>query len=208
MSAEVPKRWQCLVCGYVHEGRRPPESCPRCGANLNRFVLLEALPPELEALAREAFAGESKAHVRNLAFARRATEEGYPQVAALFAAVAEAERVHAAEALGYLAGQVGDTEQNLRAAFEHELAARSEHYPPIIAAALAAGREDLAYAMIRARDVEARHAKLYKDALEALVNERTVVYHVCQVCGYVFEDEPPDNCPVCLAARDKFKRMV
>ena len=172
------KRWRCTVCGYVHEGKSPPDKCPQCGADMNRFVLAEPLDPELEDMVRAAFAGEAKATARNQAFARRARAEGLPQVAALFKAVAEAERVHAAELLPYLEGEVGSSEQNLQAAFEHELAAKSEHYPPIIAAAIQAKRPDLEWALVRARDVEARHAELYKRALSALAAEREVTYHV------------------------------
>jgi len=200
------KRWRCTVCGYVHEGKRPPAKCPQCGADENRFVLLEPLEPELESLVRAAFAGEAKAAARNQAFARQAAKEGLPQVAALFKAVAEAEAVHAKEMLNYLEGEVGDTEANLKAAFEHELAAKAEHYPPILAAAVKAKRPDLEWALVRARDVEARHAELYKRALSALAGGREVTYYVCEVCGYVFEDHTPETCPVCRSGKDSFKR--
>ena len=201
------KRWRCTVCGYVHQGNRPPTKCPQCGADENRFVLMEPLPPELERLVRAAFAGESKASVRNQAFARQAAKEDLPQVAALFRAVAEAEAVHAKEMLNYLEGVVGDTEANLQAAFEHELAAKAEHYPPILAEAVKAKRPDLEWALVRARDVEARHAELYKRALSALAGGREVTYYVCEVCGYVFEDNTPDACPVCRSGKDSFKRI-
>ena len=201
------KTWRCTVCGYEHQGKSPPDPCPQCGANMNRFVLVEPLTPELEELVRQAFAGEAKAAARNSAFARQARREGLPQVAALFAAVAEAERVHAAELLPYLEGAVGDSEQNLRAAFEHEIAAKSDHYPPIIAAAVKAKRPDLEWALVRSRDVEARHAELYKRALSALASEREVSYHVCEVCGYVFDGNLPEQCPVCLSGKDQFKKI-
>ena len=201
------KRWRCTVCGYVHEGKRPPEKCPQCGADMNRFLLLEPLSPELEAMVQAAFAGEAKAAARNRAFARQAQREGLAPVAALFLAVAEAEEVHAREMLNYLEGVVGDTEANLRTAFEHELAAKSQHYPPILAAAVKAKRPDLEWALVRARDVEARHAELYKHALSALAGEREVTYYVCEVCGYVFEDLTPEACPVCRSGRDQFKRI-
>jgi rubrerythrin len=174
---------------------------------LNRFVLDQPLEPELEQLVRSAFAGEAKAAARNSAFARRARAEGLPPVAALFKAVAEAERVHAAELLPYLEGAVGSSEENLRAAFEHEIAAKGQHYPPIIAAAIKAGRPDLEWALVRARDVEARHAELYKRALSALAAEREVAYHVCEVCGYVFDGALPEQCPVCRSGQDKFKKI-
>ncbi|MCB2186095.1 MAG: rubrerythrin family protein [Deltaproteobacteria bacterium] len=201
-------RWKCSVCGYVHEGKHPPDKCPQCGADLNRFIMLEPLTPALENSLKLAFAGESKAHVRNQAFAHEADKEGYTQVARLFRAVAEAERVHASEYLGYLQGEVSDTEHNLRQAFENELKAKEEAYPPLIKQAFDVGREDVAWSLVRSRDVEESHAQLYKNALQALLTDRDINYHVCQVCGYVFEGEPPEQCPVCRSGPKDFKAMA
>jgi rubrerythrin len=201
------KKWKCTVCGYIHEGDKPPLKCPQCGADMYQFILYQPLTPELEQGVKRAFAGESKAQTRNQAFAAKAEAEGYPQVAALFRAVAEAERVHAAEYLKYLEGVVGATEENLRRAFENEMKAKDEAYPELIKEAFAAERDDLAWSYIRSRDVEERHAALYKSALSALAGERDIAYHVCQVCGYVFEGEPPETCPVCKSDREKFKAI-
>ena len=201
-------KWKCTVCGYIHEGKTPPDICPVCGAFKYQFILYAPLPETLEKSLREAFAGESKAYVRNLAFAQKAEKDQYPQVARLFRAVAEAERVHANEYLKYLEGVIGDTEENLKTAFENEMRAKSDFYPAYIKEAFALKREDVAWSLIRSRDVEDRHAKLYKDALTALVSDRNLEYHVCQVCGYVFEEELPDHCPVCRAPRDKFKKIT
>jgi len=202
----MDKKWKCSVCGYIHEGEEPPDECPVCGASKYQFVLLEVLPAELEKSLKEAFAGESKAHVRNLAFAKRAEQDELPQIAKLFRAVAEAERVHAAEYLKYLEGEIGDTEQNLTTAFENEIKANTEIYPPLIKEAMAFQREDVAGSFSRAKDVEDRHSKLYKDALAAMVSEEEPVYHVCQVCGYVFDGDLPDECPVCRAKKQNFKK--
>jgi len=199
------KQWKCTVCGYIHEGNRPPDVCPVCGAGMYQFILYAPLPEELEQSLRTAFAGESKAHVRNQAFARKADEDGFPEVAHLFRAVAEAERVHANEYLKYLEGVVGTTEINLKTAFEKEMMAKDDIYPPLIRQAVALKREDVAWSFTRSRDVEGRHAALYKDALSALTTGREVTYRVCQVCGYVFDREPPDFCPVCRASKEKFK---
>ena len=35
------RKWKCTVCGYVHEGAEPPESCPVCGADRSKFIPLE-----------------------------------------------------------------------------------------------------------------------------------------------------------------------
>lgn len=201
------KTWKCTVCGYIHEGKYPPDICPVCGANAYQFILNEPTPPELEKRLKEAFAAESKAHVRNKAFADKANQEGYPQIARLFRAVAEAERVHADEYLKYLEGVVGTTEENLKTAFENEMMAHTKGYAPLIKEAIALKREDVSWSFIRSRDVELRHADLYKAALGAMVMDREVEYRVCQVCGYVFDGQPPEKCPVCKADQENFKQV-
>ena len=202
------KEWKCTVCRYVHQDKGPPDHCPVCGVIRYRFIMLEPLSPSLERILKEAFGAESKAHLRNRAFAARADEEGYPEVARLFRAVAEAERVHANEYLKYLEGVVGSTEHNLKLAFENEIKANSEGYAPFIKEALAQKREDVTWSFSRSRDVEGSHAKLYKEALTAMASEKEVVYHVCGVCGNVFSGHPPDECPVCSATRDNFDRVA
>ncbi|MDY7033334.1 MAG: ferritin family protein [Thermodesulfobacteriota bacterium] len=201
------KKWKCTVCGYIHEGEGPPDKCPVCGAFKYQFILYEKLPDVLEKSLKEAFAGESKAYVRNLAFAGKADQEEMPQIARLFRAVAEAERVHAAEYLKYLEGVIGDTEENLKAAFENEIKANTTIYPPLIKQATDLEREDIAWSFSRSRDVEERHSKLYKDALSAMITEQEVNYHVCQVCGYVFDGDLPERCPVCKVSKDNFKEV-
>jgi rubrerythrin len=201
------KKWKCTVCGYIHEGKQPPENCPVCGTPNYRFILFDHLPEQVEADLKFALGAEAKAQVRNQAFAEKAEAEGYDGVARLFRAVAEAERVHASEYLKYFENLIGTTEENLQTAFENEIKAHNEGYAPLIRNALEAKREDVAWSFSRSRDVEARHAKLYKEALTAMVVDREVDYHVCQVCGYVFDAAPPDVCPVCKAVRSSFRHV-
>ncbi|MFH2012009.1 MAG: rubredoxin-like domain-containing protein [Pseudomonadota bacterium] len=202
------KKWKCTVCGYIHEGEGPPDKCPVCGASKYQFILYEKMPDILEKRLKDAFAGESKAYVRNLAFAKKAEEEELSQIASLFKAVAEAERVHASEYLKYFEGIIGTTEENLKAAFESEIKANTQIYPPLIKEAMELKREDVAWSFSRSRDVEERHSKLYKDALSAMVTDQVVDYHVCQVCGYVFDGDLPDECPVCKVTKDNFKKIT
>lgn len=154
-----------------------------------------------------AFAGESKASIRNEAFARKADAEGYAQIARLFRAVSEAESVHARRFLLLMRGKIGSTEENLETAFQNEIRANIEEYPGLIAAASREGKEGVFKAFSQARDVENRHAELYKKAMADMLAERRTDYYVCQVCGYVSEDEAPLNCPVCGAVRNKFKEI-
>jgi rubrerythrin len=154
-----------------------------------------------------AFAAESKASARNSAFAQKAQVEGFDQIARLFRAVAEAEAVHARRYLMLMRGKVGDTEENLKAAFENEIRANVQEYPKLIKKAVEEGDQAAEKAFSQARDVEQRHAELYKKALNQMISEKETVYYVCQVCGYVAEDQAPENCPICGAVKNKFKEI-
>jgi|YelNatPaOPRAMG01_1025707.scaffolds.fasta_scaffold288819_1 rubredoxin len=37
----MAKEWECMECGFVHEGARPPKRCPECGAPSEEFELYE-----------------------------------------------------------------------------------------------------------------------------------------------------------------------
>src|SRR5512146_694802 len=115
---------------------------------------------------KEAFAGESQANRKYLAFAKKAEQEGYPNVARLFRTAAEAETIHAHGHLNALKG-VGSTADNLQAAVQGETYEFKEMYPPMLRQAEAEGhaaKRMFKYAM----DAEAVHAELYKMALEAV----------------------------------------
>jgi rubrerythrin len=155
-----------------------------------------------------AFAAESKAAARNAAFAQRAEKDGYTQIALLFRAVSDAESVHARRFLNLMRGKIGSTEDNLATAFENEIKANADEYPKLIKDATDEGDDAALRAFTHSRDVETGHAELYKKAMNAMVAERDVDYHVCQVCGYISEDSAPERCPVCGAVQGKFKKLA
>lgn len=156
-----------------------------------------------------AFVGEAKAHHRLLAFARKADEEGYPQVAKLFRAVAAAEGVHVERHLRLLGeAVVQSTEENLRSSFERETTVNEVYYPQFIREAEEEGERAAVLTFSQARDVEEGHAAIYKHALSAMLRDETHDYYVCQVCGYIAEREPPDRCPICGAKREQFRLVT
>ena len=156
-----------------------------------------------------AFVGEAKAYFRLLAYAEAADEEELPEIAALFRAVAEAERVHASRNLQLLGEvMVQDSETNLQASFEREEAAAGVFYPQFIQDAEAEGERRAALSFSHARDVEEGHATLYKRALQNLVSAATPTYHVCQLCGYIAAGDPPARCPICNAPEEQFRQVL
>ncbi len=114
---------------------------------------------------KDAFAGESQANRKYLAFAQKAQTEGYPQVAKLFRAAAEAETVHAHTHLRTLKG-VKSTLENLKEAHGGETYEFQSMYPPMIAEAKAEGNEAAVRTFTYANEVEKVHAALYQKAID------------------------------------------
>ena len=158
---------------------------------------------------QEAFAGESQANRKYLFFAEKADKEGYPQIARLFRAAADAETVHAKNHLNVLNG-VRSTEENLAAAAEGEHHEFTSMYPPFIEEAEKEGNTKAKRTFDYANEVEKIHHGHFETALKA-VKEGTEMkeepYYVCQVCGYTAAGEAPDKCPVCGAPAKSFKQI-
>jgi len=156
---------------------------------------------------KEAFAGESQANRKYLAFADKAQQEGYKQVAKLFRAAADAETVHAKNHLRVMGG-VGKTIDNLKGAISGETDEFKEMYPKFIEQAK---KEKVSDAVILSFDVanqvEKIHAGLYKNALDNLGKNRETDYYVCQICGNTVEGEAPDRCHICNAPKEMFKKV-
>lgn len=151
----------------------------------------------------EAFAGESQANRKYLAFAKQAEKEGYPQVAKVFRAAAEAETVHAHAHLRVLGG-IKSTAENLKEAISGETYEFTTMYPSMIEDAKKDGSKAAERSFTYANKVEKVHAALYQKALDNLDTLEDADYYVCSVCGYTSENEPPDTCPVCGAKSTAF----
>ena len=153
-----------------------------------------------------AFAGESQANRKYLAFAKQADKDGYPQVAKLFRAAAEAETVHAHAHLRTLGG-IKTTAENLKEAITGETHEFKEMYPEMIDVAKAEDNKAALRSFNYANEVEKVHAELYQKALDNLDSLEDADYYVCSVCGYTCESEAPDVCPVCSAKKKAFFKV-
>jgi rubrerythrin len=155
-----------------------------------------------------AFAGESQANRKYLAYARQAEKEGFGQVAKLFRAAAEAETLHAHAHLANMGG-VGTTLENLKSAVKGETYEFTEMYPPMVEQAKAEGHK--AKTMLDfANRAEKVHAGLFAQALEALQAGKDLSQmevYLCPVCGDVEFGVPPDKCPICGAPKAKYQKV-
>ena len=161
---------------------------------------------ETEKNVQAAFAGESQANRKYLAFAKKADDEGYPQAAKLFRAAAEAETVHAHNHLKELSG-IKSTKENLEAAISGESYEFQDMYPQMIEDAKAEDNKSALRSFNFANEVEKVHAELYQKALDSLGSNEETDYYVCDICGYTAEGDAPDNCPVCNARKKMFKKI-
>ena len=154
-----------------------------------------------------AFAGESQANRKYLAFAKQAEMEKLPQVAKLFRAAAEAETIHAHTHLRNL-GMIKSTAENLKAAIAGETYEFTEMYPGFISEAKTENQSAaIVKGMQLANDAEKVHASLYQKALDTLANPTDVDYYLCSVCGHIAEGAAPDQCPICGAKAVAYKKV-
>lgn len=161
----------------------------------------------LENLAA-AFAGESQANRKYLAFAAKAESEGQAGLAKIFRVAAEGETVHALNHLGAMDG-VKDTAENLASAIAGETYEIEKMYPQFLAET-EEGDSAAKMSFVRAEKVEEIHQKLFQAAaakLEAGEEIADADFHVCGVCGYPAEGEAPDACPICGAPKSKFRKV-
>jgi len=156
---------------------------------------------------RDAFAGESQANRKYLAYAEKADQEGHPQVGRMFRAAAAAETVHAHNHLRALDG-IGSTEANLKDAIAGETHEFQNMYPEMIEHAKAEGHEKALRSFELANTVEKTHAELYEALLATLGSAQDdFSYYVCPVCGHTVGKSAPDICPVCGTAGSAFMKV-
>lgn len=154
-----------------------------------------------------AFAGESQANRKYLAYAKQADAEGFPQIAKLFRAVAEAETIHAHSHLKVL-GEIHDTLENLQAAMGGENYEHVEMYPEFINNATEEGNKKAANSFRWAMEVEKVHEVLFQKAMEVMGKDMPDVdYYICPFCGYTHAGKFEGKCPVCGTPAEKFFRV-
>jgi rubrerythrin len=156
---------------------------------------------------REAFAGESAAHMKYLMFSEIAEKEGYPNLSRLFRAIAYAEQVHATNHARNL-GEVGSTADNLKVAIEGETYEAEEMYPAFRAVAELQSESGARRGIEYALEAERIHADLYARALERVKGGEDlddVQIYICPVCGYTHVGTRPDRCPVCNIPGERFR---
>jgi rubrerythrin len=162
-----------------------------------------------DANMQQAFGGESMANRRYIFFAEKAEKEGYPGVARLFRAVAEAETVHARNHMLAM-DAIGTTKDNLTAASIGELQEFTKMYPAFINKAEEERNERAVKTFDYANEVEKIHYTYYEEALAAVSDGKQLevkTYCVCQVCGNTVIGSAPDKCPICGAGAAAFKKV-
>ena len=155
---------------------------------------------------KDAFAGESQANRKYLAFAKKADQDGFPQVAKLFRAAAEAETVHAHAHLRAMGG-IGSTADNLATAVEGEGYEFQQMYPKFLAEAEAEGNKAAKVSFEYALDAEEVHHGLYSKALAAVKAGQDLEYaviYLCPFCGNIESGVLPEKCSICGAPKEKF----
>lgn len=143
----------------------------------------------------EAFAGESQANRKYLAYSKKAEKEGKINAAKLFKAASDAETLHALKHFE-VAGKVASTADNLKDGIDGETHEYSEMYPDFVKIAEEEGNKAAVLSFTYAMKAEEVHANLYKEALENLDQTEEIFYYLCPVCGNI-EKSIPEKCSIC-----------
>jgi rubrerythrin len=154
-----------------------------------------------------AFAGESQANRKYLSFSKKAKKDGLENVSRIFAAIAEAETIHALKHFE-IAGKVGSTLDNLKAAAEGEEYEFTEMYPEFIETAKAEGETQALQTLEYANEAEKVHGGIFKDLVARVGDGKDAEVgevHLCPVCGWVGFEPIPDKCPICNTAKKVFR---
>lgn len=152
---------------------------------------------------KEAFAGESQASMRYLAFAQKAEEEGLPGAAKLFRAAAKAEQVHAFNHLRAMKG-IQETAENVKTAAEGEAFEFKEMYPAMIKASVEENEIEARHSFEYAMTVEMAHHKLFQKAMDSEADNASANFYVCPLCGHTVRGKAPKKCPYCGVDESKF----
>ena len=149
-----------------------------------------------------AFAGESQANRKYLAYSKKAEKDGKINAAKLFKAASDAETIHALKHFE-VAGKVGSTSENLADAVAGETHEYTEMYPDFVKIAQEEGNKGAVQSFSYAMKAEEVHAKLYQEVLDNLDQTEEVFYYLCPVCGNI-EKARPDKCSICGVSGEKF----
>lgn len=155
---------------------------------------------------RDAFAGESQAHMKYLLYSDVAEKEGFPNVARLFKAIAYAELVHARNYLKEFGG-INDSVANLQDGIDGENFEIEEMYPAYKAVAELQEEKGAVRSTHYALEAEKIHAQMYTDAKKVVMEKSDIeigTIHICDICGYTVDGEIPEKCPICSAKKDRF----
>lgn len=215
---EVTKmaKWKCTVCGYIHEGDTPPETCPVCKQPKEKFVKIEEesrnpyAGTQTEKNLETAFSGESQARNKYTYFASVAKKEGYEQIAALFLKTADNEKEHAKMWFRELKG-IGDTSANLTAAADGENYEWTDMYDGFAKTAEEEGFLELAAKFRMVAEIEKHHEERYRALLKnvetaAVFEKSEVKVWECRNCGHiVVGTKAPEVCPVCAHPQSYFE---
>jgi rubrerythrin len=156
---------------------------------------------------KEAFAVESQANRRYLAFAQKAEKDGYPNVARLFRVAAESETIHAINHLKALDG-IKSTLENAREAAHGERDEYTDMYPMFMDQAKKDQDKAALKTFFWANEAEKVHGAYYEKAIKALEEGKDMKLgdvYVCGVCGMTVEGAPLEKCPTCGQAKENFK---
>lgn len=214
---QVSKKYQgykCNLCGNEVEVQKVGGGELICCGQPMELTTIKLTPVNL----MKAFAGESQARNKYDYFAKVAKKEGFEQIATFFEETALNEKEHAKlefKTYHKLLGEkeIGNTSENLQAAFEGEFYEHETMYPEFAKIADEEGYSEIAEMFRKISEVEVNHEKRYRklkdlvDGKKVFVSENEIAW-LCRNCGHIhYGINAPEECPTCKHPQAYFERL-
>jgi rubrerythrin len=162
----------------------------------------------LQEQLQKIFMEMTRGAARKKIYAMRAEQEGNKALASLFLAISNSESAQATRFLIQLRGQTGSNEQNCSLAFDHELPATINIFEQTGQLASDIQEKALHSACAQSAKVQRMHLSLKKKLDRKNTQDIATSYHVCQFCGFIMENNAPENCPICTAPASRFQEVT
>lgn len=166
------------------------------------------MPTNIREKLLKTFGLLSRAAARKKVYSQKAGQEGRQIASHLLRAISDSESVQARRLFNSLRGQIDSSDQYMSTIFEKELNETIEQYSQSLDDAGQEENRALIQVLTQLRAAERRIMSFYAKETKDITISEDQKYFVCQFCGYIKLENPPEACPICGAQKKGFREII
>lgn len=161
----------------------------------------------IEKILISAFSSLAKASARKKVYSQKAIKEGYEVLSHLLRTISESESVQARRLFNSLRGQIDNSDHYVATIFEKEINGIISEYSAGLRVAEQEANKAITQSLSQLRAAEKRIMSFYSEETKDIKFSKAQKYFVCQFCGYIDTEKPPETCPICGASKTGFREV-